>query len=77
MFPSPTPFPGSRVFPDKDVMLNAAFALAADISSKSPVAVQGSKVNLVYSRNHSVDESLDYMVRPVYGSRGSQSRGYL
>lgn len=51
----------SRVFPDKDVMLNAAFALAADISSKSPVAVQGSKVNLVYSRNHSVDESLDYM----------------
>ncbi|XP_051018768.1 LOW QUALITY PROTEIN: delta(3,5)-Delta(2,4)-dienoyl-CoA isomerase, mitochondrial [Acomys russatus] len=51
----------SRVFPDKDAMLNAAFALAADISSKSPVAVQVSKVNLIYSRNHSVDESLDYM----------------
>lgn len=51
----------SRVFPDKDVMLNAAFALAADISSKSPVAVQGSKINLIYSRDHSVDESLDYM----------------
>lgn len=45
-------------------MLNAAFALAADISSKSPVAVQGSKINLIYSRDHSVDESLDYMVRP-------------
>ncbi|XP_006982038.1 delta(3,5)-Delta(2,4)-dienoyl-CoA isomerase, mitochondrial [Peromyscus maniculatus bairdii] len=51
----------SRVFPDKDVMLNAAFALAAEISSKSPVAVQGSKINLIYSRDHSVDESLDYM----------------
>uniref|UniRef100_A0A8C2QK02 Delta(3,5)-Delta(2,4)-dienoyl-CoA isomerase, mitochondrial n=3 Tax=Cricetulus griseus TaxID=10029 RepID=A0A8C2QK02_CRIGR len=51
----------SRVFPDKDNMLNAAFALAAEISSKSPVAVQGSKINLIYSRDHSVDESLDYM----------------
>lgn len=59
------PFPGSRVFPDKDVMLNAAFALASEISSKSPVAVQGSKINLIYSRDHSVDESLDYMVRPA------------
>lgn len=46
-------------------MLNAAFALAADISSKSPVAVQGSKINLIYSRDHSVDEGLDYMVRPT------------
>lgn len=60
------PFPGSRVFPDKDVMLNAAFALASEISSKSPVAVQGSKINLIYSRDHSVDESLDYMVRPAH-----------
>lgn len=59
------PFPGSRVFTDKDVMLNAAFALASEISSKSPVAVQGSKINLIYSRDHSVDESLDYMVRPA------------
>ncbi|XP_021065702.1 delta(3,5)-Delta(2,4)-dienoyl-CoA isomerase, mitochondrial [Mus pahari] len=51
----------SRAFQDKDAMLNAAFALAAEISSKSPVAVQGSKINLLYSRDHSVDESLDYM----------------
>ncbi|XP_075843001.1 delta(3,5)-Delta(2,4)-dienoyl-CoA isomerase, mitochondrial [Microtus pennsylvanicus] len=51
----------SRVFTDKDVMLNAAFALASEISSKSPVAVQGSKINLIYSRDHSVDESLNYM----------------
>lgn len=51
----------SRVFPDKEVMLDAAFALAAEICSKSPVAVQSSKVNLVYSRDHTVAESLDYM----------------
>nr|XP_024433391.1 delta(3,5)-Delta(2,4)-dienoyl-CoA isomerase, mitochondrial isoform X3 [Desmodus rotundus] len=51
----------SRVFPDKEVMLEAAFALAAEISSKSPVAVQGTKVNLLYSRDHSVAEGLNYM----------------
>ncbi|MCP6565201.1 hypothetical protein NL503_27895, partial [Klebsiella pneumoniae] len=51
----------SRVFPNKDDMLDAAFALAGDISSKSPVAVQGTKINLVYSRDHSVDESLNYI----------------
>ncbi|XP_053461385.1 delta(3,5)-Delta(2,4)-dienoyl-CoA isomerase, mitochondrial [Nycticebus coucang] len=51
----------SRVFPDKEVMLDAAFALAAEISSKSPVAVQSTKVNLLYSRDHSVVESLNYM----------------
>uniref|UniRef100_A0A8C9AS16 Delta(3,5)-Delta(2,4)-dienoyl-CoA isomerase, mitochondrial n=1 Tax=Prolemur simus TaxID=1328070 RepID=A0A8C9AS16_PROSS len=51
----------SRVFPDKEVMLDAAFALAAEIASKSPVAVQSTKVNLLYSRDHSVAESLNYM----------------
>lgn len=68
--PLTSSFPGSRVFPDKDNMLNAAFALAAEISSKSPVAVQGSKINLIYSRDHSVDESLDYMVRLNYTNHG-------
>ena len=44
-------------------MLDAAFTLAAEISSKSPVAVQSTKINLIYSRDHSVTESLNYMVR--------------
>ncbi|KAM5296067.1 delta(3,5)-Delta(2,4)-dienoyl-CoA isomerase, mitochondrial [Glossophaga mutica] len=52
----------SRVFPDKEVMFEAAFALAAEISSKSPVAVQGTKINLLYSRDHSVAEGLNYMM---------------
>ncbi|XP_055991647.1 delta(3,5)-Delta(2,4)-dienoyl-CoA isomerase, mitochondrial [Sorex fumeus] len=51
----------SRVFPDRETMLDAAFALAAEIASKSPVAVQGTKVNLIYSRDHSVEEGLKYM----------------
>lgn len=43
-------------------MLDAAFNLAAAISSKSPVAVQGTKINLLYSRDHSVAEGLNFMV---------------
>lgn len=50
------------MFPDKAQMLAASLAVAKLIASKSPVAVQGSKVNLVYSRSHSVEESLEYMV---------------
>ncbi|XP_059008053.1 delta(3,5)-Delta(2,4)-dienoyl-CoA isomerase, mitochondrial [Mustela lutreola] len=50
----------SRVFPDEVQMLDAAFTLAAEISTKSPVAVQSTKINLVYSRNHSVADGLNY-----------------
>ncbi|CAN7995482.1 unnamed protein product, partial [Ixodes hexagonus] len=51
----------SRIFPDKAQMLSAALTVAKEIASKSPVAVQGSKVNLVYSRDHGVDEALHFM----------------
>ncbi|XP_059187431.1 delta(3,5)-Delta(2,4)-dienoyl-CoA isomerase, mitochondrial [Centropristis striata] len=51
----------SRVFEDKDTMMAAALEMAGEIAGRSPVAVQGTKVNLVYSRDHSVAEGLDYM----------------
>ncbi|XP_053124761.1 delta(3,5)-Delta(2,4)-dienoyl-CoA isomerase, mitochondrial [Hemicordylus capensis] len=51
----------SRVFQDKEAMMQSAFDLAAEIASKSPVAVQGTKVNLIYSRDHPVPEGLRYM----------------
>ncbi|XP_005987949.1 delta(3,5)-Delta(2,4)-dienoyl-CoA isomerase, mitochondrial [Latimeria chalumnae] len=51
----------SRVFPDKGAMLESAFDLASDIATKSPVAVQGTKINLIYSRDHSVAEGLNYI----------------
>ncbi|XP_040179256.1 delta(3,5)-Delta(2,4)-dienoyl-CoA isomerase, mitochondrial isoform X1 [Rana temporaria] len=51
----------SRVFPDKSSLMLASFDLASEIASRSPVAVQGTKINLIYSRDHSVQESLDYM----------------
>ncbi|KAM4605809.1 delta(3,5)-Delta(2,4)-dienoyl-CoA isomerase, mitochondrial [Discoglossus pictus] len=51
----------SRVFPDKPSLLLGAFDVASEIAGRSPVAVQGTKVNLVYSRDHTVEESLNYM----------------
>lgn len=39
-----------------------AMEMAAEIAGRSPVAVQGTKINLIYSRDHSVAEGLDYMV---------------
>ncbi|XP_059816554.1 delta(3,5)-Delta(2,4)-dienoyl-CoA isomerase, mitochondrial-like [Hypanus sabinus] len=51
----------SRVFQDKENMLDGAFDLASEIASKSPLAVQGTKLNMIYSRDHSVKEGLDYI----------------
>merc|ERR1719259_489374 len=39
----------------------AAEALAAGIAAKSPVAVQATKMTLLYSREHSVQDGLDYV----------------
>ncbi|XP_051521659.1 delta(3,5)-Delta(2,4)-dienoyl-CoA isomerase, mitochondrial-like isoform X1 [Myxocyprinus asiaticus] len=51
----------SRVFPDKETMMAGAMEMAEEIASRSPVAVQGTKVNLIYSRDHSVPDGLNYM----------------
>jgi len=51
----------SRVFADKEAMMAGALEMASEIAGRSPVAVQGTKVNLIYSRDHSVAEGLDYM----------------
>ncbi len=47
---------------DRESAESAGLELAKLIASKSPVAVQGSKVNLNYSRDHTVDEALEYAV---------------
>lgn len=51
----------SRVFADKEAMMAGALEMAKEIAGRSPVAVQGTKINLIYSRDHSVAEGLDYM----------------
>jgi len=50
----------SRVFPDKTSMIDTAIEIAKLIASKTPVAVQGTKLHLNYSRDHTVEEGLDY-----------------
>lgn len=43
-------------------MLKTVFEVAQSIAEKSPVAVQGTKKSLVYSRDHTVQEGLDHIV---------------
>ncbi|XP_072750686.1 delta(3,5)-Delta(2,4)-dienoyl-CoA isomerase, mitochondrial [Anoplolepis gracilipes] len=51
----------SRLLDNEESLLNKATEVAENIANKSPVAVQGSKINLVYSRDHSVQEGLDHI----------------
>ncbi len=46
-------------------MVKGALDLASDIAEKSPIAVQGTKTNLIYSRDHSVQEGLEYIVSSI------------
>ena len=55
----------SGVHSDRESAESAGLDLAKVIASKSPVAVQGSKVNLNFSRDHPVDVALDYAVSGV------------
>ncbi|XP_057299562.1 delta(3,5)-Delta(2,4)-dienoyl-CoA isomerase, mitochondrial-like isoform X2 [Hydractinia symbiolongicarpus] len=51
----------SRVYNDKKTMIHRAVELAVEISSKSPVAIGATKLQLNYARDHTVDEGLDYI----------------
>ncbi len=42
-------------------MLRGVTAIAGSIAAKSPLAVRGSKEMLLYSRDHSVAEGLNYI----------------
>ena len=51
----------SEIFDDQESMLNHAMDMAREIASKSPLAISGIKEVINYSRDHSVDESLNYV----------------
>jgi enoyl-CoA hydratase len=51
----------SEVFDTQEQMLEAALACAAEIATKPPVAMAGSKRALNYARDHSVRDSLEQM----------------
>ncbi|EON68528.1 hypothetical protein W97_07786 [Coniosporium apollinis CBS 100218] len=50
----------SGVFGDKAEALREGFRIAGVVAGKSPVAVQGTKSIVNYSRDHSVEEGLNY-----------------
>lgn len=51
----------NRVYEDRDTLMREVMAIAQAIAAKSPLAVRGSKEMLLYSRDHSVSESLNYI----------------
>ncbi|MGB0658473.1 MAG: crotonase/enoyl-CoA hydratase family protein, partial [Gammaproteobacteria bacterium] len=51
----------SAIFDDQESMLDHAMDTARAIASKSPLAISGIKEIINYSRDHSVDESLNYV----------------
>lgn len=51
----------NRVFENRDTMMREVTAIAKEIASKSPLAMRGSKEMLLYSRDHSVAEGLNYI----------------
>ncbi|KAJ5815803.1 Crotonase core [Penicillium robsamsonii] len=50
----------NAVYDNREATISAALKLASLMASKSPVAVQGTKEILNYSRDHSVQEGLRY-----------------
>jgi len=51
----------NRVFADQAAMLEGVMQIAAQIASKAPVAVYGSKRMINYARDHSTADALDYI----------------
>jgi enoyl-CoA hydratase/carnithine racemase len=51
----------NRVFETREIMLQEVGKIARDIASKAPLAIRGTKEMLLYSRDHSVSEGLNYI----------------
>ena len=51
----------NELFDSQEQMLKHVLELAAEIATKSPLAVHGSKVIINYARDHSIKDGLDYI----------------
>ncbi|PCH60842.1 MAG: enoyl-CoA hydratase [SAR86 cluster bacterium] len=51
----------NAVFADQDTMLAEVMKIAAQISTKAPLAIYGSKQIINYSRDHNTADGLDYI----------------
>ncbi|CAK5276876.1 unnamed protein product [Mycena citricolor] len=56
----------------KDEVVKAALELAAEIASKSPLAVSGTKRILNHARDHSIEENLEYTA--IWNSAALQTK---
>jgi enoyl-CoA hydratase len=51
----------NRVFENRETMMREVTAIAREIAAKAPLAVRGTKEMLLYARDHSVSEGLNYI----------------
>ena len=51
----------NQVFADQDAMLSGVHDIAAEIASKSPLAIHGTKETILFTRDHTVEDSLKYI----------------
>ncbi|KAA0693547.1 crotonase/enoyl-CoA hydratase family protein [Halopseudomonas laoshanensis] len=51
----------NRTFADHAELLSGVMAVAGEIASKSPLAIRGTKEMIRYSRDHSVEDGLNYI----------------
>ncbi len=51
----------NKVFSNKEEMMKGVEELAGQIAAKSPLSIRGTKEQLLYARDHSVDDGLKYM----------------
>ena len=65
----------SRMFEDYGQVVKAALDLAKEIAERSPIAIIGSKRNLDYARDHTVQEGLDHIAR--WNSWATQSPDFM
>ncbi len=51
----------NSTYTDRDSLLKAVMEIAEQIASKSPLSIRGSKEMIRYSRDHSVEDGLNYI----------------
>ncbi|MFC0184432.1 crotonase/enoyl-CoA hydratase family protein [Pseudarcicella hirudinis] len=51
----------NKVFQDKNMLLEEVLKIARNIAEKSPLSVRGTKENILYARDHSVADGLNFV----------------
>lgn len=51
----------NRVFDTPEALLQGVMQIAAEITAKSPLAIRGTKEMIIYARDHTVADSLNYV----------------